>query len=124
MASRTAARRAKGMVIGIDNRSCSARALRESRDRILASLPQPIDPLTAVLVERVAMIEAHLARADQVALQRGLNAAEARSYMAMSSLLSRLLRQIGASRKAKPQHNNDGPSLSEIISAHQRGAAA
>jgi hypothetical protein len=98
-------------ILRIDGRSAIAQAMRAERDALMASLPHPVSPTDAALVERAVIGRAHLLALDAKALAEGLSASEIRFYQSASSGYGRLLRQLKAAKAARPT----GPSLAEIF---------
>jgi hypothetical protein len=95
-----------------DGRVRLARSIRDARAAYLGMVSQPVSPVDYSLCERLAVIGAQLLELDRRALlPAGLGSTDARLYVMLSGLHSRLLRQLNARRTARPQ----GPSLEEIL---------
>ena len=106
-------------LLGLDGRERIARQIRDTRNALLASLPQPIGPVQAALAERAAILQAHLTQLDANALNgSGLQPAELRMYSSLTSQLGRLLKQLNSLRAVRPA----GPSIDELFG--EEGAAA
>jgi hypothetical protein len=100
-----------------DGRIRLARSIRDARAAYLGMYQSPT-PADQQLCERLAIIGAQLLELDRKALlPAGLNGVDARLYVMLSGLHSRLLRQLGARKATRPL----GPSLEEIMA---EGAAA
>jgi hypothetical protein len=120
----TRGRTSTSVVCQLDHRLRITRALVATRDRLIESCGPNISVEQAELCERAAAIRAHLAQLDAKALKgEVLTATEHKAYVALSGSYARMLRQIAALSRQRPQHAAASTSLEDILAAH-RGAAA
>ena len=104
-----------------DGRIRLARSIRDARTAYLGMCSQPITPVDYSLCERLAVTGAQLLELDRKALlPAGLGSTDARLYVMLSGLHSRLLRQLTARRAMRPI----GPSLSDLFPAEEGVEAA
>ena len=94
--------------------------IRETRDSLLASCPQPPTPSMVMLCERAGILAAHLALADKAFLHGEGQAG--RHYIAMSNTYQRVLRQLSGLRSTRaPAHAGDG-LVAQLAAAAGRAA--
>jgi len=105
-----------------DGRVRLARAIRDSRQSFLSMCPSPPSPVDLALAERLAITGAQLLELDARALRQPLTSVDARLYVMLSGLHSRLLRQLGSRKATRPA----GASLADHLArrAAERGGAA
>jgi hypothetical protein len=107
-------------IIALDGRSRLSRSIRQARQAYLDMMPQPISPCDYALAERAAIVAAQLLELDRRALVGSLPAGDARMYVSLSGLHSRLLKTLSGRRSARPA----GPSLADLFPGMGEGAAA
>jgi hypothetical protein len=101
-----------------DGRCAEARLLRKTRAGFVAHLGGKPSATQAALIDRASMLTVHLARMDAKARETGEFSDHAgRQYLAWSSALARLVRQLGMDAAPTPKP----PALTprEILAAER-----
>jgi hypothetical protein len=104
-----------------DGRLRLARSIRDARTSYLGMCAQPVSPVDYSLCERLAVTGAQLLELDRKALlPAGLGSTDARLYVMLSGLHSRLLRQLNARRTVRPAE----ASLDDYLATNYGGEGA
>ncbi len=122
-ALRSALSNGRRVVAAADNRSASARRLRDVRHDLTAAIGRPLQPGEALLVHRVASLTVAAERLDS-ALARD-EVVDADALVRVGNAIARLLTSLGLAQWEESANSTPkSPTLAEIIAEDARATAS